>query len=283
MSSRQQNRKRSRAFTLVELLVVIGIIALLISILLPSLARARRSALSVQCMSNLRQLGQAVAMYQNDFDGAFPADYFYRNMNEGKPFRAEIWDCKIAPYMGLTLTADLSLADPTAVTDTTPATPILKCPSDLRGSYVTSSGANWGQKLRSYSGNRTVARVNAAGAPINIGRENDGVIYSSTAGYTGNVKGGMVKRPSETCLLFEYWSLVNASGTDGNRQWRINWASTDGWMGSGGMPTDALNDFYYHDKKLSVLWCDGHVTQEDPRTAYTPVGTGKRSWWSRRD
>jgi prepilin-type processing-associated H-X9-DG protein len=57
---------------LVELLVVIGIIALLISILLPSLAKARESAVKVQCASNLRSIGQSINMFANANRGRMP-------------------------------------------------------------------------------------------------------------------------------------------------------------------------------------------------------------------
>src|SRR5687767_7756899 len=93
--------RRKHAFTLVELLVVIGIIALLVGILLPALNRARQSANSVWCLSNLRQMGTAMFMYAQAHKDRLPLSYWNgdTDTNTGANNGATDWAWLILPYM----------------------------------------------------------------------------------------------------------------------------------------------------------------------------------------
>ena len=88
-------------FTLVELLVVIGIIALLIAVLLPALSRARATALDLRCQTNLRQIGTSAMLYANDWRGVLPradSEYDPDPADPNNP-RIEDWLKQIEPYI----------------------------------------------------------------------------------------------------------------------------------------------------------------------------------------
>jgi type II secretory pathway pseudopilin PulG len=95
-----QCKKPSRvAFTLVELLVVIGIIAVLVSLLLPALGKARESAQTLACLSNLRQIGLGFALYaQNNDECLPPGDW---NTTWGDTTNDQVtWYSLVNPYVG---------------------------------------------------------------------------------------------------------------------------------------------------------------------------------------
>ncbi len=86
--------KTRGAFTLIELLVVISIIAILASMLLPTLARAKSKATSVQCLNQLRQIGLATVMYADDHGGLLP-----RSSHSAMAYGVLPWGYALMPYV----------------------------------------------------------------------------------------------------------------------------------------------------------------------------------------
>jgi prepilin-type N-terminal cleavage/methylation domain-containing protein/prepilin-type processing-associated H-X9-DG protein len=163
-------RTHPRGFTLIELLVVIGIIAILISLLLPALTRARRASQTATCLSNLRQIGIAYQMYANSEKGYLPYAVF---PSWGRPSWYPVpkpmihWYNALSPFMGQKVEYDAATGNPI----TNYAKVVRACPAwDVDKLGVPDTAGNlwltgYGQNLTPFLGSGKPAVGSQSGTP----------------------------------------------------------------------------------------------------------------------
>lgn len=224
---------KCRGFTLVELLVAIGIIAVLISLLLPALNRAREQAKSVRCLGNLRQLAQAAAVYASANDEHYPISYY----------AVSSWEWDFKKLANGTIVPGILWSGQTVLG-------VMQCPSYDRPSTTISDPYTGYNYNTSYIGGG-VREVTPLGRP-----------------HVSPVRVDMVHRPTEVAL---FGDGQYTNGTNKYMRAPVLLAGTNIGDGAGLAQRAAGTQGFRHLTRTNVVYCDGHA--ESVGTAYTATGT----------
>lgn len=246
------SKSKSRAFTLIELLVVIAIIAILAAILFPVFSRAREAARKATCASNLGQIGRAISMYVQDYNGCFPALYV---MWGGQP-----------QYTGYTGFGFYDALEPYVKNEK-----VFICPTNQ---YNQASGG------RGYNYDRqNLPRAEGFWGKMMYGSYGGLVSHSSfraIIGYTvwwypGTfAKMSDITTPAQTIVLVEsrmpYLDRPSQVGFTDAAPFTPLPVSDDGRIIVGGSEVGRAR--YPHHRTMNILYADGHVKASPPLTDF---------------
>lgn len=251
---RPAGNSASRAFTLLELLVVIAVISILTALLLPVLSKAKAHARSASCTNHLRQMGMALKMYVDENHNRYP--YAFSPGDEADNFDFNpaaydrFWFAKLAPYY------------PVQWTNAAYHCPGYNGPiigirydgfdkSGPRGSYAYNF-----QGVRTEHGNYP--------DPISGNPADFGLGPTVTAGTRPAIAEAVVKLPSDMFAIGESRFLSLKINLEGGF-----WGMTCGELQSKRWAFDPAR----HGKNYNQLFCDGHVAGIDARILFNPSNT----------
>lgn len=230
-------------FTLIELLVVIAIIAILASLLLPSLARARDTARRISCTNNLKTMSQASNMYLGDYD-----DYIVPAVGQRIDSRDGwiSWDDQLGVYDGRNLKSGTPGSNAVGQFGTKVyqqnASNLYRCPGYPDWFSKSTSGAANIVAMRSYSMNGRTSDGGLSGL--------GGIAYSdSSAPFKYySIKMSRITNTSQVIMLWEVNNWTCYLGGSGMAQ---HWRGVDKQLD--------VNNIATHGKNFNYLFCDGHV------------------------